>query len=110
MGWNRSSRELFYRNGNKMMVVDVSASAYRRHGRHAVPCESQTDCRVVPLPTGWAARDVSWRARTANLPAPGHEELSRLLHSDGRDALALVVRHNRQPAAEVRLSGHHHDR
>jgi serine/threonine-protein kinase len=39
--WNRNGKELFYRNGNKMMVVDVSASPDLRLSRPRVLFEQR---------------------------------------------------------------------
>ena len=46
--WARNGRELFYRNGNKMMAVDVAAGAAFRAGAPKVLFEHPGDFDVAP--------------------------------------------------------------
>ena len=53
--WNPKGRELFYRNGNKMMAVDVSTQGTLSAGKPRVLFER----RYVPTPRSFQDYDVS---------------------------------------------------
>jgi Tol biopolymer transport system component len=55
--WNRNGRELFYRNGNKMMAVDVAAQPVFSAGTPRTLFERQYS--LTPFPQTGARYDVS---------------------------------------------------
>jgi hypothetical protein len=55
--WNRNGKELFYRNGNKMMVVDVSTSPDVRLSPPRQLFEQRYGFLTVTIPNYDVSRD-----------------------------------------------------
>jgi Tol biopolymer transport system component len=89
--WNRNGRELFYRNGEKMMAVEITSQPWFSPGKPKMLFESESPATYATFPNYDVSpdgkrflmvKDSEQEAKYINVVVSWFEELKRLVPTD----------------------------